>query len=347
LLVVAARYFFRRAVEDDARLFHGLAFTQLETLQHGQEQAFAALHLTFNEQGERLEGLLAEVRVVVAQTHEAVLDIQQEQRRQGEQARDIYQAVTDLQRRLDLLQHEVRPRDSLSIRSDAERQLVKQVVARYRALPEAQRRGLPGLLNAVGKLEVAAGDFETAQRDFDTVANLVSDTQAKGEAHLNAHRAALERRHWDNALLELLEAVKLDGKRFAPFPVGKYHPLRILGAGGFGVAFLCHHKQLDADVVVKTLVDDDLERAVDEVFTEARALWQLDHPSIIRLLDCGYTLPKIKQRPYFVMHYFDGRTLEDHIKEGGPLGLADLAEVARLMAQGLDAPMPRGSYTAT
>src|SRR5262249_12385196 len=255
------------------------------------------------------EGLLAEVQAVVEQTHEAVLDIQAEQRRQGEQAQDVYQAVMDLQRRLDLMQRDVRPRDSLSIRSDAERHLVKQVVARYRALPEEQRGELPALLNAVGKLEVAAGDFEQAEHDFQTVATLVSDSVAKGEAHANAYRAALERRDWDDALRQLIEAVKLDGKRFAPFPVGKYHPLRILGAGGFGVAFLCHHKQLDADVVVKTLTDDDLEREVDQVFTEARALWQLDHPSIIRLLDCGYTFPNSKQRPYFVMHYFDGTTL--------------------------------------
>jgi serine/threonine protein kinase len=342
LLAIAARYFFRRAVEDDARLFQGLAFTQLETLQQGQEQGFAALHHTFDEQGDRLEGLLAEVQVVVAQTHEAVLDIQDEQRRQGDQARDIYQAVTDLQRRLDLMQREVRPRDSLSIRSDAERHLVKQVVARYRALPEEQRRERPALLNAVGKLEVAAGEFETAQRDFDMVATLVNDAQAKGEAHFNAYRAALERRDWASALRELIEAVRLDARRFAPFPVGKYHPQRILGAGGFGVAFLCHHKQLDADVVVKTLVDDDLEREVDQVFTEARALWQLDHPSIIRLLDCGYTFPATKQRPYFVMRYFDGKTLEEHVKEVGPLEPADLAEVARQMAQGLHAAHAKG-----
>jgi hypothetical protein len=43
------------------------------------------------------------------------------------------------------------------------------------------------------------------------------------------------------ALTELL-AVKLEAKRFAPFPVGKYQPQRILGTGGFGVAFLCGHK---------------------------------------------------------------------------------------------------------
>ena len=41
-------------------------------------------------------------------------------------------------------------------------------------------------------------------------------------------RAALEKRDWNAAMRELIEAVKIDGKRFAPFPVGKYHPQRIL-----------------------------------------------------------------------------------------------------------------------
>ena len=342
LLAIAARYFFRREVESDAELSRGLTFTQLETLQQGQEQAFAALQLALDEQGDRLEGLLVEVQVVVAQTHEAVLDIQDEQRRQGDQARDIYQAVTDLQRRLDLMQREVRPRDSLSIRTDAERHLVKQVVARYRALPEEQRRGLPALLNAVGKLEVAAGDFETAQRDFDTVATLVSDTQAKGEAHANAYQAALERRDWSSALRELIEAVKLDGRRFAPFPVGKYHPQCILGAGGFGVAFLCKHKYMDAQVVVKALMLEDLGRDADKVFTEAKVLRQLDHPAIIRIADCGFADAATKSRPFLVMDYFKGETLEEYVKEAGPLAPADLLTVARLMADALRAAHSKG-----
>src|SRR5262249_59686987 len=57
-------------------------------------------------------------------------------------------------------------------------------------------------------------------------------------------------------------AARLDPARFAPFPLNKYVPQRILGAGGFGVAFLCRHKYMNADVVVKTLAGDDLDRGV-------------------------------------------------------------------------------------
>jgi hypothetical protein len=43
LLVVAARFFLRRAIEEDRELFQGLAFAKLEQLQQGQEEGFAAL----------------------------------------------------------------------------------------------------------------------------------------------------------------------------------------------------------------------------------------------------------------------------------------------------------------
>ncbi len=122
----------------------------------------------------------------------------------------------------------IRPSDSLSIRNDNERQLVKQLVARYRALSEAERRQVPALLNGIGKLEVVAGDFDAARKDFAAVATLVEDNHVQAEAHFNAYQVCLERRDWPAAIQEFIKAVKLDGKRFASFPVGKYQPQRIL-----------------------------------------------------------------------------------------------------------------------
>jgi hypothetical protein len=246
VLVVAVRYFFRRAVEDDHKLFQGLAFAKLEALGEAQERGFACLDAALAQQGERLEELLADVKAVVVHTHSAVLDLQGQMKGHGEQIEQIGQAVMQLLEQHHLQRREVRAGDSLSIRNDKERQLVKQLVVRYRALPAEQQRHTPALLNAIGKLQVVAGDFDSAQRAFQRVATLVKDKTAQAEARFNAYRTALERRDWDTALKELLDAVRLDAKRFSPFPVGKYHPLRILGAGGFGVAFLCKHKYMDA-----------------------------------------------------------------------------------------------------
>ncbi len=261
----------------------------------------------------------------------------------GEQVRQIGQAVKKLLEQHRLQRRELRPGDSLSIRNDAERQLVKQVVARYRALPDADRQQDPALLNEVGKLEVVAGDFEAAQKDFQTAAVLEKDAKAQAEAHYNAYLVALEQRDWQGAICELVQAVRLDGKRFAPFPASKYKPVRILGAGGFGVAFLCKHRFMDAQVVVKTLALEDLGTNADNVFSEAQVLRQLDHPAVIRISDCGYVDVATRSRPFLVMDYFPpGTTLEDHVKKHGPLAVDDLLPVARQMAEGLHAAHGNG-----
>src|SRR5205823_3663755 len=137
------------------------------------------------------------------------------------------------------------------------------------------------------------------------------------------------------------EAARLDAARFSPFPLSKYVPQRILGAGGFGVAFLCRHRYMAADVVVKTLASDDLDRDADLVFAEAQVLRQLDHPSIIRIQDCGFASPQEDSRPYLVMDYFAGATLEELAREK-PLAVEEVVEVARQVAEGLQAAHSKG-----
>src|SRR5262249_39096325 len=105
--------------------------------------------------------------------------------------------------------------------------------------------------------------------------------------------------------------------------------------------YLCRHRYLNADVVIKTLAGDDLDRNVDQVFVEAQTLRQLDHSAIIRVQDCGYAVPQQKARPYLVMDYFEGVTLEDRAREQ-PLLATDLLEVAGQMAEGLLAAHGKG-----
>jgi DNA-directed RNA polymerase subunit RPC12/RpoP len=75
LLVMGVRYYFRRAVEEDTKLFQGLAFAKLESLGdaqdkgiarlnllgQAQEKGLAALFAAFAAQGQRLEGLLVDI----------------------------------------------------------------------------------------------------------------------------------------------------------------------------------------------------------------------------------------------------------------------------------------------
>jgi formylglycine-generating enzyme required for sulfatase activity len=232
---------------------------------------------------------------------------------------------------------ELRPKDSLSIHSQDERDLVKALLARFRALPAERQRQLPALLNGLGKLQVGAGEYTAAQESFAEVAATAPEAAARAEASYNAYRAALEERSWDKALLAILEAAKHQANRFAPFPLHRYRPQRILGAGGFGAAFLCRDEHFEEDVVVKTLHVGELERGLKDVFREAQVLRHLAHPAIIRVRDCEYADGVNRSRPYLVMDYFPGVTLEEYVARHGALNTADLVAVARGIASAMQA----------
>jgi serine/threonine protein kinase len=342
LLAVGVRYFFRREIEADPALFQGLAFAQLERLDAAQEEGFAALAEVLADRADRLDATLDDIREAVAEAHADVLDVKTEQARQGEGLQAIYAELIRVGEGLDRL-HErgLRPGDSLSIRDEGEQRLVRELVRRYRSLPEEQRRGLPALLNAVGKLELMAGDADAARRDFEALAGLVDDRPARAEAQHNRYLAALEEGRFDEALTALREAVSLDPARFAPFPPGKFEAERVLGAGGFGVAILCRNRHSGSRVVVKALRTEGLERGVGEVFREAQLLEELDHPAIIRVRDCDFADAE-GRRPYLVMDYFDGPTLTEHVRGHGPLAPEELRPLARLLAEGLLAAHERG-----
>lgn len=339
LLVAAVRYFFGREVEADRELFQGLAYRRIEDISTEQRAGFASLGEALDRHGDRLEELLDDVRSVVVETHADVLDLKSEMQRQSAQMRELSQAVLEALQQRQLDRRSLRGDDSLSIRDEGERALLGKLVARFRALPAEKRRELPALLNAVGKLQVVAGDFESAQHDFQELGGMVADPRARAEAHANAYRAALERRDWPIALSELTQAVTLAPQRFEPFPFAKFQPERILGAGGFGVAFLCTNRHSGSRVVIKTL-GGCLGRDLGEVFREARALEEVEHPAVIRVRDCDYADPE-KARPYLVMDYFPGQTLAEHVEQHGPMRHEDLLPLARLISEGLRAAHSR------
>ncbi len=192
------------------------------------------------------------------------------------------------------------------------------------------------MLNSLAQLQVGAGDFHAAQQNFQKAATLVSDAQARAAIHHNAYWAALERRNWETALDELKKAVQLNPSVCEPFPFNKYEPHKILGAGGFGVAFLCRHCNLDTYVVIKTLRAEGLARDVTEIFKEARTLESLDHTAIIRVRDCDF-VGTDKSRAYLVMDYFDGMTLEDYITQRGELSVEEVLQLLQPVVEGLQA----------
>jgi len=111
---------------------------------------------------------------------------------------------------------------------------------------------------------------------------------------------------------------------------GRYRLERPLGHGGMGSVYLAHDAELDRPVAVKLLAED---LAGDTAFRqrflrEARLAARLSHPNVVAVFDAGEAEGG---RPYIVMEYVDGTTLEGR----GPLPPAEAVALAVQACHGL------------
>jgi tetratricopeptide (TPR) repeat protein len=344
LLPVLVRYFFRRALERDDELYRQVSFDLLDNLSQQMESALGEVHQGLAVLGERLLAPLQALRAEVVQSRQDILQAI-EQVRQGQQ--QVMQTLSQLQRFLqlhgNLHQRELRPSDTCSVQNEAERQLIRQLMEQVRQLPESVRQRAPELLAQLGKAAVLCGDLDAAVQYFLQAGQVYQqrrDREQQAEAYYNAYRTFLEKSEWNQALRALNEAVRLAPDRFSPFPVYELAALRILGAGAFGVTFLCQYRHTKAKVAVKvfnTAMLPDPQR----VFEEAAAMEQVQHPAIIRIRHYGYVDPRRKLGPYLIMEWFDGQTLSEYVQQNGPIALAEALPLLRQIAEGLRAAHAR------
>lgn len=109
--------------------------------------------------------------------------------------------------------------------------------------------------------------------------------------------------------------------------IGRYRLTRRLGAGSFATVWLGQDDELDVPVAVKVLADnwaanDDVRR---RFLTEARIMRRIQDRRIVQVYDVG-TLDD--GRPYFVMDFIDGGSLEDVRKKR-----VEAVEALRLCAE--------------
>ncbi|MFF4011724.1 serine/threonine-protein kinase [Streptomyces sp. NPDC001717] len=118
---------------------------------------------------------------------------------------------------------------------------------------------------------------------------------------------------------------------------GRYRLAELLGQGGMGIVWRALDEQLGREVALKELrLPDDLDANrrdawIGRLDREARAAARLKHPGVITVHD---RIAGDDGRPWIVMELVHGRSLDDLIKEGGPL---PPGEVARIGRQVLDA----------
>ncbi len=138
----------------------------------------------------------------------------------------------------------------------------------------------------------------------------------------------------DEGLITDWQNVNLMAGRHRGFFLGKYKVLEQLGAGGMGSVFRAEHVLMGHQVAIKVLSRRRLSQptAVERFYREARAVARLNHPNVVRAFDVGQET----DTHYLVMEYVPGITIQNLVKDHGPLDLYHAADYARQAAQGLD-----------
>jgi serine/threonine-protein kinase len=116
---------------------------------------------------------------------------------------------------------------------------------------------------------------------------------------------------------------------------GRYRLDEILGRGGMSEVWAATDTELGRRVALKLLAPDADTARFER---EARAVASLGHPNITQLYDYG----EEDGRPYMVLEYLPGGTLEERLRAGGPLPDDDTRRISAELAAGLAHAHARG-----
>ncbi|HMP61246.1 MAG TPA: protein kinase [Gemmatales bacterium] len=226
----------------------------------------------------------------------------------------------------------LRPHDLLEATAD-DRQLVKAWAAAFRTLSPAQQTAQAPLLNCLARAEWWVGEFQAAQRDFQSLAQASPEPAQQGQAWWHAALAALERPNYTDALRNWQDAVAV-APDLAPLPADQFQMERILAADAHGVTLRCVLAGSDGLVVVRLLDQNTLSRPLERLFEEIMAVAKLDHPAVARSGGIGF-LDEAKTRGYVVSECNDGQHIDDFVERHGHLRSRDVIAIASALAEAL------------
>ena len=118
-----------------------------------------------------------------------------------------------------------------------------------------------------------------------------------------------------------------------------YEILGEVGRGGMGVVFKARQTRLNRLVAIKMILAGGLagDEALARFRTEAEAVAQLKHRSIVQIYDAGET----EGRPFFSMEFVEGGSLASKLG-GMPLSPQPSAQLVQVLAIAMDAAHRRG-----
>ncbi len=129
---------------------------------------------------------------------------------------------------------------------------------------------------------------------------------------------------------------QLLGRLFGPFKV-----IDQLGAGGMARVYLATHTEIGGRFAVKILNTSswDLRESVGRCLREAQSAAKIRHPNVVRVIHAGRTDDDLV---FVVMDFVEGKTLEDVLRQYGPLPWARLGPIALQLCRGLAAAHRNG-----
>jgi len=123
------------------------------------------------------------------------------------------------------------------------------------------------------------------------------------------------------------------GLRSGREPIPGYNLRARVGAGAMGSVYRAYQRAMKRDGAIKILRRDltDDPRQVQRLQREAALVGKMDHPNIVRGLDCGESEGLV----YFVMEFVEGRTLHQRIRKEGPIPADEAVTLTRKIAEAL------------
>lgn len=117
--------------------------------------------------------------------------------------------------------------------------------------------------------------------------------------------------------------------------VSGYRNLARIGHGGFSVVYRAVQESFERDVALKVLTVGTDEDAQRRFLREVRLASKLSgHPHVVTVLDTGTTA---SGRPYLAMDLYDGGSMKERLRRGGPLPAAEVALLGAKIADALAA----------
>ena len=106
-----------------------------------------------------------------------------------------------------------------------------------------------------------------------------------------------------------------------------------IGHGGMGSVYRARdrHDRTGQRVAIKVMREEAGPRGLELFNQEWKILAELQHPFIVRLLGCGEFSDGATVRPFFVMPFLRGRTLQDLIRKQSTLPLEQVLEIVCCM----------------